>query len=99
MIDNIFVDEMGHLWSGAGGIAILEHSKNFSNPCPSRVFQLKLVRDDSDEIPFKLAEVLEVYSNRGDGEVKAASSAVFYKGKMLVGTVFGNLMYCEIVAV
>ena len=92
---------MGHLWSGGTTIALLEFYKNFSKPCPSKVYQMKLVKEESGEIPFTVQEVLEVYSTNGvkTPGLRGASSAAFYKGKLLIGTVYGNLMYCDVIAV
>lgn len=100
LIDNVFLDESNNLWTaGAAGLSYLEYNKNFSKPCPAKGFQVKLSNQNDDKAPFKVDDIIEVYATRGDGDAKCASSAVFYKGKLLIGSPFGNLIYCTIAAV
>ena len=100
VLDNVFVDESNNLWIGSLGqvFACMEYSTNFSKPCPAKVIQVKLSQESKENVPFKVDDIVEFYSSRGEGNIKAASSAVMYQGKLLIGTVFSNLMYCDIVA-
>lgn len=98
-LDNIIVDENGDLWLGVGSIAIIDYSLNFTKPCPGKVLKVKLSKNENEKVPFKMDDIREVFSSSGEGEFKCVSAALFYRGKLLVGNPFSNLMYCEIVAI
>lgn len=98
-LDNIVVDENGDLWLGVGSLAIIDYSLNFTKPCPGKVLQVKLSKNENSNVPFKVTDIHEVFSNSGDGTFKCVSTALFYRGKLLVGNPFSNLMFCEIVAI
>ena len=93
------MDEDGDLWLGVPNIAFLGYSADFSKPCPGSVLQMKLTKVDNKNVPFKVDDIREVFSNSGTGEFKCVSSASFYRGKLLVGNPFSNLMYCEVLSV
>ena len=98
-MDNVNVDEHGDLWLGVPNIVIFDYNTNFSKPCPGSVLQMKLTKVDNKNAPFKVDDIREVFSNSGTGDFKCVSSALFYRGKLLVGNPFSNLMYCEVLSV
>ena len=67
--DNIVIDENGDLWLGVGSVAIIDYSLNFTKPCPGKVVQVKLSKNERD-VPFKVDDILEVFAFSGDGEFK-----------------------------
>ena len=77
----------------------LDYSANFTRPCPGAVLQVKLSKLEGGDVPFKVDDIHEVFSDSGQGEFKCVSGAAFYRGKMLIGNPFSNLMYCDVVAV
>ena len=95
-VDNVNVDTNGDLWLGIANFAFLEYSKNFSKPLPGKALQVKLSKDENGKVPYKVDDVREVFSSSGIGDFKGASVALHYRGKLLVGNPFSNLMYCEI---
>ena len=100
-MDNIDVDENGDLWLGVANFAILDYSSNFTKPCPGAVLQVKLskvTKVEGSKVPFKVDDIREVFANSGTGEFKCVSSALFHRGKLLIGNPFSNLMYCDVVA-
>ena len=54
---------------------------------------------EGGKVPFKVDDIREVFSNDGKGEFKCVSTALFHRGKLLIGNPFGNLMYCDVVAI
>mgnify|MGYP002803903039 FL=1 len=99
-LDNVNVDKDGNLWLGVANIAIVDYSKNFSLPCPGAVLQMKLSKVVEDgKVPFQVDDIREVFSNDGKGEFKCVASALFHRGKLLIGNPFSNLMYCDVVAI
>ena len=72
------------------------HNKNLSEPCPSKVFMAKLSEGKSAEVPHEIDDIIELYSSTGEGNLKCASTALFHQGKWLIGTIFSNFMYCEV---
>ena len=76
-------------------MAFFHYIANFTKPCPGAVLQVKLSKQN-DSVPFKVDDIREVFSNSGDGEFKCVSTALFYRGKLLVGNPFSNLMHCEV---
>lgn len=75
---------------------IFDYSSNFTKPCPGSVVQVKLTRNDDSKEPFKVDDIREVFANNGTGDFKCVSSAMFYRGKLLVGNPFSNLMSCDV---
>lgn len=101
LLDNINVDdETGNLLTAGltQAPAYMEYNKNLTKPCPSKVFIVKLSDKNSDDVPFKIDNIVEVYSGTGEDDFKCASTAVTYKGNLLIGSIFDNLMYCEVLA-
>jgi hypothetical protein len=98
-LDNVNVDEDGNLWLGVPHFDMFHYNHNFSKPCPGAVLQMKLSKVEDGKVPFKVDDIREVFSNSGKGEFKCVSSALFRRGKLLIGNPFSNLMYCDVVAV
>ena len=98
-IDNINLDAVtGNFWvAGMPRLMdFIEHNqKNLSFPSPSQVFTLHPGKPSSSGEAFPDYEVREVYMNDGK-EVSGSSSAIFYKDRLLIGSVFGNMVYCEV---
>lgn len=100
--DNINVDVTnGDLWIAgtARGLDFVPYSKNLSLPCSSQVVRLRVNNlpqsSSSRKSPVFQYEARDVYVNDGR-QLKASSAAAHYQGKMLVGTVFDNLLFCEL---
>ena len=97
MVDNINVDAVtGDLWVAAIPI-ILEftaHSQNLSHLSPSQVFTVQLGEPSPSGEAFPDYKVREVYMNDGQ-ELSGSSSAIIYKNRLLMGSVFSNMLYCE----
>ena len=98
-MDNVDVDANGDLWLGVANFLYLDYSSNFTNPCPGAVLKVKLSKVENGNVPFKVDDIREVFANSGEGELKCVSTASFYRGKLLIGNPFSNLMYCDVVAV
>ncbi|ELU15544.1 hypothetical protein CAPTEDRAFT_168770 [Capitella teleta] len=91
MADNLDVDPVtGSVWTGAhpdmfGIVAYLEDPTRHKSA--SQV--LKINMQDGD-----MVNMTEVFADDGSF-ISGTASAVHYNSKMLVGTIFTNLMYCE----
>ena len=98
-MDNIFVGGSGDLWVSGPPVILdfLKHEMNVSQPCASLAATVRLGRAQSTGEVFPNYELREVYSNNGR-ELKCSSVAAEYKGKLLIGTVLDNLLYCSIKA-
>ena len=97
-IDNINLDPVtGNLWlAGLPRVTdFAEHSKNLSLPSPSQVLTLQLGKPSSSGEAFPDYKLREVYMNDGK-EVSGSSSAIFYKDRLLIGSVFSNMVFCEV---
>ncbi|KAI0235590.1 Serum paraoxonase/arylesterase 1 [Lamellibrachia satsuma] len=90
---NIYVDVVsGHLWVAGypDDQSLMKHKQPpHTVRTPSQVLRLTLSEDS------KVTDFSEVYYNNGC-EITASSSAVHYGRYMLVGTVFTNLLLCEV---
>ena len=98
MLDNIDVDDDGHLWIGVANFAMMEYNANFTKPCPGSLLQVKLSKLENGRVPFRVDEIREVFSHSGEGDFKCVSTALFYREKLLIGTPFSNAMYCDVLA-
>ncbi|XP_046856650.1 serum paraoxonase/arylesterase 2-like [Xenia sp. Carnegie-2017] len=96
LLDNINVDEEGHLWLGVAHFDFVAYSSNFTRPCPGAVLQVRLSKSGNPEVPFNVDDIREVFGNDGKGQVKCVSSGLFYRGKMLVGNPFSSFVYCKV---
>ena len=74
---------------------IVEYSKNISHPCPSQILTLQLGEPSTSGIAYPDYEVREVYMNDGK-EISAATTAIVYKDRLLIGALYGNMLYCEV---
>ena len=98
LVDNINLDPVTeNLWLAGfpQALEFVKHTKNFSHPSPSQILTLQLREQSTSGEPFPDYEAREVYKNDGR-EVSGASSALFYKDRLLVGSVFSNMVYCEV---
>ena len=89
-LDNIFYDPQSHIILGAGtkhGYKLI-----FKKEERASSFVAKIASKDDK---FKDIELTEVFHDDGQ-MVFGASSAHLYQKKMLVGTVYGNLAFCEV---
>lgn len=91
--DNIEVDkETGDLYIGAHRnfrLAFSDYNGTF--PAPAHVLRLRALGKNSLDF-----EVTELLSSDGFDFVRGTSSATFYKGGLLVGTVFHRMAYCDV---
>ncbi len=83
-VDNLEWDAEGNLWSGAHPkmLAFLGHAKDSTSRSPSEVVQIN-VQDPENP------KVKTVYLNDGN-PLSGSSVAAYYRGKLLVGSVFEN---------
>ena len=93
----------GDLWvvGAARGTDYLQYSLNISQPCSSQVVRVRVNNLSQSSSPSESSvfeyEARAVYVDDGR-RLKAASVAAHYKGKILVGTVLENLLFCELLA-
>ena len=80
--DNIDVDEAGNLWVGCHPklLKFLAHSKEHSKISPSEI--IKITYQGKGK-----AQLESIYLNDGS-EISASTVGVFYKDKLLIGSVF-----------
>ena len=98
MVDNINVDPMtGNIWLAGipRPVEFVEYAKNLSHPSPSQIVTLQLGEPSAFGIAFPDYELREVYMNDGR-EIAGATSAIVYEDHLLIGSLFGNMLYCEI---
>lgn len=99
--DNMFVQpNNGDIWLGCHPrlIDTAEYSENNCNhKAGSQVLRLKLGAEvpDGKEARFPDFEIDQVYINDGS-LLKGGSVAVYYQGRMLVGSPLDKLLYCEV---
>ncbi|XP_070532154.1 serum paraoxonase/arylesterase 1-like [Ptychodera flava] len=97
-LDNIEVDKKsGDLWLGCHPVShmFMEHTENFTKPAGSQVLRVQL---ESKSAPYARVDIREVLMDDGS-LVSGSSVASYYDNKLLVGTVFDKLAYCEIKAI
>ena len=94
--DNIEVDfETGDLYIGCHSNYRLPFSEyNGTFAAPSQVIQVKAHNKD-----WGNASITEILRSDGINFVRGSSVASFYKGGLLIGTVFHRLAYCEMCTV
>ena len=95
-IDNIFVDPTnGHLWVAilAKPLSVAEYFVNHSTPVASRILHVSI--DESATMPFTGSKVEEVFSSDGE-DFGATTIGLYHDGKLLVGTIAKDMMYCEV---
>ncbi|XP_067687607.1 serum paraoxonase/arylesterase 1-like [Haliotis asinina] len=91
MPDNVMLDhDTGHLYIALHPIHYLTiaHFTNPANRSPSQVLQIKL-KDGS------VSSVTELFLDDGN-LISASTVATIYKKKMLIGSVFDKLVYCDV---
>ena len=98
LIDNINIDPVtGNQWLAAfpQALHIVEYTKNISHLCPSQILTLQLGEPSASGIAYPDYELREVYVNDGK-EVSAATVATVYKDRLLIGSLSGDMLYCEV---
>lgn len=88
-VDNIDVDDAGHLWIGAHPqmLRFAEHAADPSEPSPSEVLRV----DVSSDPP----RVETVWRSKGE-QLSGSSAAVAHRGKLLIGSVFEpHILICD----
>lgn len=98
LVDNINVDPVtGNLWLATIPkiIDIVAYSKNISHPCASQVLEAQLGKPSASGVAFPYHKVREVYRNDGK-ELSASTSALVYKSQLLFGSLYTNMLYCEV---
>ncbi|XP_077986246.1 serum paraoxonase/arylesterase 1-like [Glandiceps talaboti] len=96
-VDNIEVDRnTGELWLGCHPILeqFWKYVEDRSELTGAQVLKIRL---DSKKAPLDTIDIREVFMNDGT-LLKGGSGASYYDNKLLVGTVFDKLAYCEIKA-
>ena len=68
------------------------HYMDRSVPVPGRVIHITV--DANASLPFNNSKVEEVFSTTGEG-FSTICMAVYHNGKLLIGTVINQMMYCE----
>ena len=95
--DNIFVDPTnGHLWVGilVNSLQVSRHFHNRQVPIKSKILHIKV--DQRAELPFDNVSIEEVFSsNAEDGVVGAVTGCVHFQGRLVVGTIMGDMMLCD----
>ena len=96
--DNLFVEANGHVWLGCHPrcLKTSECFKSTSGLCDSHVLLVKLGPESEakDGPPFPDFSIEQIYYDDGH-ELKASAVAVHYEGRLLIGSVIDNLLYCE----
>ena len=94
-VDNINVDQNnGDLYLGAHRHVdrVLLADYNGTLPAPSQVLRVREIGKD-----WSNAEVTEILSNDGQNFVRASSVGSYYKGQLLVGSIYHRLGYCKVI--
>ena len=96
--DNLFVDpETGHLWVAilVNGLSVISYDHNTSIPIKSKILHIKL--DPSSSLPFDNTAIEEVFSSSAeDGMVGAVSVGVYACNRLVVGTIWRDMMLCDV---
>ncbi|MFH4977929.1 hypothetical protein AB6A40_004638 [Gnathostoma spinigerum] len=93
--DNVIVDESNSAWVGTHPI-LYQAFKYCLNPddlnvkSPSRILRVAFTPD------FSKWTITEPYSNDGS-EVSGSSVAAYYRGQLLIGTIYRTLLQCDVV--
>lgn len=98
MIDNINRDPItGNLWlAGIPQLSeFVEHANNLSHRSSSQVLMLQLGKSATSGIGFPSYQLREAYMNDGK-ELSGATTAIVYKDRLLIGSLCGDMLYCEI---
>ena len=94
--DNIFVDPAnGDLWVAImpKPLTVLDYFGNHSIEVPSKI--LHIVIDEQASSPFERHQIEEVFATAGD-IVSATTVAVYQEGKLLIGTIGKDMLYCNV---
>ena len=71
------------------------NSQNISQLCSSQVLTVKLGKPSTTGIAFPDYKTREVYKNDGQ-ELSCATTAVLYKDRLLIGSLYGDMLYCDV---
>ena len=98
VVDNIFVSPTnGHLWLSVfptpSPMQVISYALDHSNPLAS--ITLHVTIDEDRDLPFSSYEIEEVFSTTGH-DVRGISISVYHKKKLLLGSIFTDMMYCEV---
>lgn len=74
---------------------MIEHINNISHRSPSQIMMLQLGEAASSGISFPDYQLREAYMDDGR-QMTGATSAVAYKDRLLIGSICGDLLLCEI---
>lgn len=94
--DNVYVHPItGDLWLGALALPyrVAEAASNISYKAPALACRLGFHGPTTD--PFSSFQLFEVFADT-TGLVSTSSSVVEYQGKLLIGSIFHKLAYCEV---
>ncbi|XP_065832927.1 serum paraoxonase/arylesterase 1-like, partial [Oscarella lobularis] len=96
--DNLFVEANGHVWLGCHPrcLKTLVRFRSRSGLCDSHVLLVKLGPESEakDGPPFPDYSIEQIYYDDGR-ELKASAVAVHYEGRLHIGSINNNLLYCE----
>lgn len=91
-VDNIEVDQVtGDLWIGCHPVLyrIVDELRVKGKTLPSNVLKVKM-RDNM------VSEVVEVYADNDGSEVFGAAAATLVRDKLIIGTVWDQLVVCDV---
>ena len=94
-MDNVVVDDRGHLWLGilAQPLVFSKYQKDHSVHVSSRILHVTV--NEESALPFTNSQVEEVFASKGD-IISATSVGAYHNGKLLVGTVMKDMLLCEV---
>ncbi|KAJ8031150.1 Serum paraoxonase/arylesterase 1 [Holothuria leucospilota] len=94
-VDNIFVHpKSGELWLGAHlqGHSFLKHCQNIDLLSPSQIIRIQPL--GPLENPLEAFKLFDPFCDTGE-LISGSSAAVVYGNKLLIGSVFHKLAFCE----
>ena len=74
-------------------LKFIPYYKDRSIPIAGRVIHITV--DASASLPFNNSKMEEVFSSTGEG-FSVTTISVYHEGKLLIGTVCGQMMYCKV---
>lgn len=95
-LDNVFVSpENGHLWVAhfINGLQFFDYIHNHSMPSPGRILHVAV--DEKSKLPFDSVKIEDVLTTSGE-RISAVSMGLYFRGKLLVGTVRKDMLICDV---